>query len=187
MASHSDLRPGAAVKLNGEKLIILEVNQVQAGRGAAYYQTRLKNIKTGRVTENRFRSGENIDIITVSRRDYQYLYRESPNLVFMDVSTYDQIYVPENAIGDEIRFLKENEIVNLSFDGDEVLLVNMPQHVNLEVIDTEPGLRGDTATNVLKPAKLETGATIQVPLFVETGDIIRLDTREARYIERVTK
>ncbi len=185
MGSTSDLKVGAVLKYNNEKCVVLDFQHVQTGRGGAYYQTKMRNIKTGKIAENRYRSGETIEFVTVSRRDYQYLYKEGNNLCFMDVNTYDQIYIPLDSLGEEVRFLKENETVNLSFDGDEVLAVNIPLHVNLRVIQTEPGLRGDTATNVLKPATLESGAVINVPLFINEGDIVRLDSKTGGYIERV--
>ncbi len=185
MGSTQDFKVGVVLKYNGENCVIVDFDHVQTGRGGAYYQAKMRNIRTGRVAENRFRSGENVEVVSISRRDFQYLYRDGDFLVFMDINTYDQINVSVQSLGDEVRFLKENETVNLSFDGDEVLQVNMPLHVNLRVVQTEPGLRGDTATNVLKPATLESGATVNVPLFVNEGDIVRVDSKTGVYIERV--
>ncbi|MDX9790223.1 MAG: elongation factor P [Candidatus Kapaibacterium sp.] len=185
MATTSDFRVNAMIKHNNEIYSIVDFQHVQTGRGGAYYQTKMRNIKTGKIIENRFRSGENVEMVSVSRRNYQYLYSEGEHLVFMSLEDYEQIYVPIHAIGEEIRFLKDNENVIIAFNNDIVLSVDVPQHVNLRVISTEPGLKGDTATNVLKPATLETGAVIQVPLFICEGDIVRLDTKSATYIERV--
>ncbi|MBX3044921.1 MAG: elongation factor P [Candidatus Kapabacteria bacterium] len=185
MATTSDFKANAMLKYNNEIFSIVEFQHVQTGRGGAYYQTKMRNVKTGKIIENRFRSGETVDMVSVSRRNYQYLYKDGENLVFMNLDDYEQIYVPAHTIGDEIRFLKDNENVIIAFDNETVLSVDVPQHVNLRVIATEPGLKGDTATNVLKPATLETGAIINVPLFVNEGDLIRLDTKSETYIERV--
>lgn len=185
MATTSDFKLNSMIKFNGEIFSIVDFQHVQTGRGGAYYQTKLRNVKTGKIIENRFRSGENVDIVSVSRRNYQYLYRDGDHLVFMSLDDYEQIYVPVFNVGEEIKFLKENENVIIAFNDDIVLSVDIPQHVNLRVISTEPGLRGDTATNVLKPAIVETGASINVPLFINEGDLIRLDTKTSGYIERV--
>lgn len=185
MATTSDFKQNAMIKFNNEIFAIVEFQHVQTGRGGAYYQTKLRNVKTGKIIENRFRSGENVDMVSVSRRNFQFLYRDGEHLVFMSLEDYDQIYVSAAALGDEIRFLKDNENVIIAFNNETVLSVDVPQHVNLRVIATEPGLKGDTATNVLKPATLETGATINVPLFINVGDLVRLDTKTSGYIERV--
>lgn len=186
MATTSDFKVNAMIKFNNEIYSIIEFQHTQTGgRGSAYYQTKMRNVKTGKIIENRFRSGETVDMVSVSRRNYQFLYHDGENLVFMSLEDYDQIYVPSNILGNEIKFLKDNENVIIAFNNDTVLSVDVPQHVNLKVVATEPGLKGDTATNVLKPATLETGATINVPLFVNEGDVIRIDTRSSSYIERV--
>ncbi len=185
MATTSDFKINAMIKYNNDIFAIVEFQHVQTGRGGAYYQTKMRNVKTGKIIENRYRSGETVDMVSVNRRDYQYLYRDGEHLVFMSLEDYNQIYVPANIMGDEIKFLKENENVIIAFNDETVLSVDAPQHVNLRVVSTDPGLRGDTATNVLKPATLETGAVINVPLFVNEGDLIRLDTKNSMYIERV--
>lgn len=185
MATTSDFKVNAMLKYNNEIYAIVDFQHVQTGRGGAYYQTKMRNVKTGKIIENRYRSGENVDMVSVNRRNFQFLYKDGEHLVFMSLEDYNQIYVSATILGDEIKFLKDNENVIIAFNDDTVLSVDVPQHVNLRVISTEPGLRGDTATNVLKPATLETGASINVPLFVNEGDLIRLDTKTSVYIERV--
>jgi elongation factor P len=142
-------------------------------------------MKSGRFAENTFNSGETVEIIRVETRNYQFLYREGNNFIFMDAETYDQIYVDQTFVGDGAKFLKENQDLQIVFDGDDVMQVLMPAHVNLRITNTEPGLKGDTATNASKPATVETGTEIKVPLFVNEGDLIRLDTKNGAYIERV--
>jgi len=185
MGSASDLKKGAVVKYNGENCVVIETQHIKPGKGGAFYQTKMRNLRTGKVVENRFRSEENVDFVRVERRSYEYLYRDADQLIFMDLNSFEQISIPETSIGEEIRFLKENENVLLAFEGETVLSVDVPLHTNLRVIHTEPGVRGDTATNVTKPATLETGAEINVPIFINEGDLIRIDTREGTYIERV--
>ncbi len=185
MATTSDFKLNTMIKYNNEIYSIIDFQHVQTGRGGAYYQTKMRNVKTGKIIENRFRSGETVDMVNVSRSTYQFLYKDGDNLVFMNLDDYEQIYVPIKSLGEEIKFLKDNENVIIAFNDDTVLSVDVPQHVNLRVVSTEPGLRGDTATNVLKPATLETGAVINVPLFINEDDIVRLDTRTSTYIERV--
>ncbi|MCO5251352.1 MAG: elongation factor P [Candidatus Kapabacteria bacterium] len=185
MGSATDLKKGAVVKYNGENCVVIETQHIKPGKGGAFFQTKMRNIRTGKVVENRFRSEETVEFVRVERRSYQYLYKDGSDLIFMDVNTFEQIGIPDDTLGSEIRFLKENEIALLAFEGEAVLSVDVPQHVNLRVIHTEPGFKGDTATNVTKPATLETGAEIGVPIFINEGDLIRVDTREASYIERV--
>jgi len=185
MGSTSDLRKGAIIKYNGENCFILDVEFRKPGKGGAFFQVKMRNIRTGSSNEHRYNSGESIDFVRVERKDYQFLYKDGNNLVFMNNETYDQVYVSDTMVGDEFRFIKENENVMLLFEGDIVLDVNVPQHVNLRVTYTEPGFKGDTATNVKKAATVETGAEVQVPIFINEGDLIRIDTGTAAYIERV--
>ena len=145
----------------------------------------MRNIKTGKIAEHRFRSGETLEFVRVERHPYQYLYDDGQMLHFMDQNTYEQIPVEREKIGDEFKFLKENGEVQIAFEGDEVLSVELPMHVNLLITHSEPGVRGDTATNVTKPATLESGAVINVPIFINEGDVVRVDTRTGDYIERV--
>jgi elongation factor P len=145
----------------------------------------VKNLRTGKVLDNTFRSGETIEIVRVERRKYQYLYREGEFLVCMDNDTYEQINIPAVLFGDGVAYLKEAEEVELLFNGTEIINVDIPIFVNLKVVETEPGFRGDTATGAVKPAKLETGASINVPLFINVNDVLRVDTRTGGYMERV--
>jgi elongation factor P len=145
----------------------------------------MRNMKTGRLSEYRFRSGESIEFVYVERKNYQYLYRDGNTFYFMDMETFEQIPLDEDLVGNAVNFLTENQEVQINFVDGQPIGVELPPHVNLRVVQTEPGVRGDTATNVLKPAVLESGYTIQVPIFVNEGDLIRVDTRTGEYVERV--
>ncbi len=183
--STSDLRPGAIIIFNGEMNTVLESEHRTPGNLRAFYQVKMRNLRTGKTYENRFRSGESIEFVRVEKKDYQYLYADGNTLFFMDMQTFDQIPVDMELVGDAFKFLKENQDVTLAFVDNQVIFVELPPHVNLEIVHTEPGLKGDTATNVLKPATVESGAEVQVPLFINEGDFIRVDTRTGQYIERV--
>ncbi|MCX7879046.1 MAG: elongation factor P [Ignavibacteria bacterium] len=185
MGTTSDLRPGAVINFNGELHLVLESEHRTPGNLRAFYQVKMRNMKTGRLSEYRFRSGETIEFVYVERKDYQYLYRDGDNLYFMDTDTYEQIPIELQLVGDALDFLIENQEVQIAFVNGQPIGVELPAHVNLRVVHTEPGVRGDTATNVMKPAVLESGATIQVPLFINEGDLIRVDTRTHEYVERV--
>ncbi len=185
MGTTSDLRPGAVIKFNGENCLVLESEHRTPGNLRAFYQVKMRNLRTGKLLENRFRSGETIDFVRVEKHDYQYLYREGDNLIFMNNDTYEQVPVGADILGDAINYLKENQQVQIAFEDTTVLSVELPPTVNLRVTHTEPGLKGDTATNVLKPATVETGAQVSVPLFVNEGDLIKVDTRTGEYLERV--
>lgn len=185
MGTTADLKPGAFIKFNGELAQVLESTHRTPGNLRAFYQVKMRVVRTGRLMENRYRSGESIEFVRVEKKPYQYLYREGNMLVFMDQETYDQIHVQEEVVGDPIRFLKENQDVQISFEENNVLGVELPPNVNLRITHTEPGLKGDTATNVLKPATTETGATINVPIFVNEGDLVRIDTSNGDYLDRV--
>jgi len=142
-------------------------------------------MRSGKLSENRFRSGESIEFVRVERKNYQYLYRDGSNFIFMDTNNYEQIPVEAEKVGDYVDFMKENQEVQLAFHDNTVIEVELPPHVNLRVIHTEPGIKGDTATNVLKPATLETGTSVQVPLFINEEDLIRVDSKTGQYVERV--
>jgi len=179
------LRPGAVIKYNGELCVVLESEHRTPGNLRAFYQVKMRVQRTGKLLENRFRSGESIEFIRVERRTYQYLYRDGNSLYFMNLADYEQIPVDSELVGDSVKFLKENEEVQLAMVDGTVIGVELPPHVNLLVTHTEPGLKGDTATNVMKPAVVETGASIQVPLFINENDVVRIDSRTGAYIERV--
>lgn len=186
MADTSDLRNGLIIRFKNDLYTVVEFLHVKPGKGGAFVRTTVKNLKTGKVLENTFRSGESIDIVRVERRKYQYLFKESAGFVLMDNETYDQITVAEEYFGEGKVYLKEGiEVELLIDDKDQIINVELPVFVNLTVIETEPGFRGDTATNTFKPAKLETGAQITVPLFVNEGDMLKVDTRTGGYVERV--
>lgn len=183
----SDLRNGMVLRWNNDLYQVVEFQHVAPGNWRAFVRIKLKNLKSGKVFEDRVRAGADIEIVRIERRTMQFLYREGSDFVFMDNSTYDQFTVAENLVGDGARFLKENESADLVYDADrEVLLgVELPIFVTLAVTETTIAVRGDTATNVTKPATLETGAVIQVPGFVNEGDVLKIDTRTGEYIERV--
>lgn len=185
MADTSDFRNGLIIKFKNDLYTIVEFQHVKPGKGGAFVRTMLKNIRTGKVLDNTFRSGEGVDVVRVERRKYQYLYREGEFLVCMDNDTYEQINVPANLFGEGIGYLKESEEVEILFNGEEIVSVETPIFVILKVTSTEPGFKGDTATGAVKPATLETGAVINVPLFVNEGDVLRVDTRTGGYMERV--
>lgn len=185
MASTADFRNGLVIEFNDDLFTIVSFQHVKPGKGPAFVRTKLKSIKTGRVLDNTFSSGTKVNVARVERRPYQYLYRDDMGYYFMHLETFEQIHVNEEVI-DSPEFLKEGQNVEVVIhaDTDTVLSVELPQFVVVEVTYTEPGLRGDTANNALKQAKIETGGTIMVPLFVNVGDKIRIDTANRTYIER---
>ncbi len=185
MADTSDFRTGLIIKFKNNLFSIVEFQHVKPGKGGAFVRSMLKNLRTGKVLDNTFRAGESIEIVRVERRKYQYLFRENDFLVCMDNDTYEQLNVPVELFGEGVGYLKESEEIEILFNGSEIISVEIPIFVNLKVIETEPGFRGDTATGANKPAKLETGATINVPLFINVDDFLRVDTRTGEYVERV--
>ncbi len=185
MATTSDFRTGMTIRMDGELWTIVEFQHVNPGNWRAFVRAKLKGIKSGKVVEIRFRAGETIDVVRIEAKEYQYLYHDGSGFVFMDKETYDQISVDEAVVGEGARFLKESEDVKIMFNGNEIISLEMPITVQLKVIETVPGVRGDTATGAQKPAKVETGATVNVPLFINEGDFIKVDTRSGGYIERV--
>jgi elongation factor P len=185
MATTSDLSRGAFMRFNGELVQVLEYEHRTPGNLRAFYQVKMRNVRTGKLAENRFRAGEALDFVRVETKEFQFLYKEGDNYVLMENETYDQVYVDGVLFGDGEKFLKEGMNVTVSFDNTTPIAAEIPSSVELEVTYTEPGLQGDTATKTLKPATLETGAEIKVPLFVNIGEKIRVDTRTREYIERV--
>ena len=185
MADTSDFRNGLIIKFKNDLYSIVEFQHVKPGKGGAFVRSTLKNLRTGRVLENTFRAGEKVEVVRVERRKYQYLYSEGDMMVCMDNETYEQINVSKELFSDGLKFLKESEEVEILFNGSEIISVEIPIFINLKVVETEPGFRGDTATGAMKPAKLETGAQINVPLFINEGDVLKVDTRTGEYSERV--
>ena len=186
MADTSDFRNGLIIKYKNDPYVITEFQHVKPGKGGAFVRTTLKNMKTGKVLDNTFRSGESVEVIRVERRKYQFLYKESAGFVLMDNETYEQMTVQEDLFGDGADYLKEGTEVELLVDGqDQIISAEVPIFVFLKVTETEPGFKGDTANSALKPAKLETGVKVQVPLFINEGDVLKIDTRTGGYVERV--
>ncbi len=185
MAKSGDLSVGMFVKHNGELMQIIEYQHRTPGNLRAFYQAKMRNVKSGKLAETRYRADEEVETVRIEIRELQYLYEESDNLVCMDNDTFDQIDVEKSLFGDGIKFMKEGMIVQLSFQDENVIAAAPPNFVELEITYTEPGIKGDTATNTLKPATLETGASIMVPLFCNIGEKIRIDTRTQEYMERV--
>ncbi len=185
MATTSDFRNGLTIRMDGEIWTIVEFQHVNPGNWRAFVRTKLKNLKSGKVIETRFRAGETIDVVRIERKEYQFLYHDGSSLVCMDKDTYDQISVQEEIVGEGSKYLKDGENLEILFNGNEIIGVELPITVELEVIETVPGIKGDTATGGSKPAKVETGATVNVPLFINEGDVIKVDTRTGEYLERV--
>jgi elongation factor P len=187
IASTSEFRKGLKILVDNEPFIIVEFQHVKPGKGGAFVKTRIKSLVSGNVLDRTFRSGDKVELPDVEERQMQYLYKEGDSYHFMDTTTFDQIFVPEGHLGDAVNYLKEELVVGLSFYKGEALGVELPNFVNLKVAKTEPGVKGDTAQNATKPALLESGYTLQVPLFLEEGEVIRIDTRTGQYIERVSR
>ena len=185
MATTSEFRNGLVMQIDGELWSIVEFQHVKPGKGGAFVRTRIKNVKTGRVLEKTFRSGDKVDDVRLEKRPYQFLYRDGTDFHFMNSATFEQITVPDEVIGSAADFLKDNLDVEILFHGDEPLGIDLPIFVNLRITKSDPGVRGDTATGATKPATLESGATIYVPLFIEEGETVRVDTRTGEYVERV--
>lgn len=185
MPTTSDFRPGMVIRYNNDLWTVVEFQHVNPGNWRAFVRTRLKNIKSGKVVENRFRAGEAIDVVRIERKQYQFLYRDSAGFVFMDNETYEQIPVSDEVVGEGARFIKEGETVDILFDGSEITGMELPITVELAVVETVPGVKGDTASAGTKPAKVETGAAVNVPLFINEGDVLKIDTRTGEYLERV--
>ncbi|MCU0329719.1 MAG: elongation factor P [Candidatus Kapabacteria bacterium] len=186
MATTADLRVGAVIRYQGDLCVVLESVHRTPGNLRAFYQVKMRVIKTGKLKEERFRSGETIEFVRVETNNFQYLYRDADVFMFMDSATYDQIPVGADQVGDGAKYMKEGMEVQIARDEEgNVVTVTLPQNIALRVTHTEPGVRGDTATNVLKPATVETGAQVSVPLFVNEGDLIRVDTSTGGYLDRV--
>ena len=187
MATTADFRNGMTLRVDGNILEIVEFLHVKPGKGGAFVRSKLKNVRTGAVTEKTYRAGEKVTEVRLERRSMEYIYKDGDSYVFMDKGTFEQIPVPEDYLKDKLSFLKEGTLTTVLYAGEELVGVILPTFCDLVVTTTDPGLKGDTASGGSKPATLETGPVIAVPLFVNEGDVIRVDTRTKEYVERVGK
>lgn len=188
MADTGDIGVGSVIRFNGELVQIMEYQHRTPGNLRAFYQAKMRNLKTGKQTENRFRSGESVDIVRVEYKMMQFIYTEGDFAVVMDNETYEQTHIPMIMFGDSAQFLKEGMEVKVVFEeGETPILAEAPTFVEAQITYTEPGVKGDTATNTLKPAKIDTGTEIMVPLFVNEGEWVKVDTRTGAYVERIKK
>jgi elongation factor P len=183
--STNDLKNGMTLEIEGGLFQVVEFQHVKPGKGGAFVRTKLRNIRLGTTVERTFRADEKVEQAVIDKREMQYLYAEGDDLVFMDTSTYDQLQVPPASLGDAAGYLLEGNTAIMQMHGDEIVGVELPASVEMEVTYTEPGLQGDRSSAGRKPATIQTGLTIQVPLFVNTGDRIKVDTRSGEYLTRV--
>ena len=184
MASTADIRNGSVILHKNKRMKVIEFQHVKPGKGGAFVRTKLKDIQSGKIIDETFNAGHKLEFIRVEAKAMQFLYVDGGNHIFMDNETFDQINVATTAIGNKKNFLISGASVDLLFDDNEVLDIRLPSHVILEVLNTEPGFKGNTATGANKPATLETGYVINVPLFIDEGDKLRIDTRTGEYVER---
>jgi len=185
MASTADIRNGVVLNIDGQLWNVVEFQHVKPGKGGAFVRTKLKNVVTGKVVDKTYNAGAKIDIENVDRRDFQYLYRDGDDFVFMDTTDYEQINVPATVVGDAANFLLENQTATIALNNGNPLYVELPASVVMEITYTEPGLQGDRSNAGTKPATIETGYQIQVPLFVGQGTKVKVDTRTGDYLGRV--
>lgn len=186
MATTNDIKNGSVLNLDGQLWNVIEFQHVKPGKGGAFVRTKMKSIMSGKVVDRTFNAGTKVDFATVDRRDFQYLYKDGDGFVFMDTTDYDQVTVPASIVGDAANFMLENQTVTIATHDGDPLYVELPTSVVLEVTYTEPGLQGDRSSAGTKPATLETGHEIQVPLFLEQGTRVKVDTRDGSYLGRVT-
>lgn len=184
MISSNDFRSGVTIELDGSVWRVVEFLHVKPGKGSAFVRTKLKNVQSGNVVERTFRAGETVPQATIEKRTMQHTYKEGDQYVFMDMESFEEATLAPNKIGDRVKFIKEGMEVNILFWNEQVLEVELPTSVILEVTDTDPGVKGDTATGGSKPATVETGAQIMVPLFISIGERIKVDTRDGSYLGR---
>lgn len=185
MASTADIRNGVVLNIDKQLWAVIEFQHVKPGKGGAFVRTKLKNVVTGKTVDRTFNAGAKIETENVDRRDFQYLYNDGDAYVFMDVADYDQLTVPATVVGDASNFMLENQAVTVALHNGNPLYVELPASVTLQITYTEPGLQGDRSTGGTKPATVETGYQIQVPLFLETGTRVKVDTRTGDYLGRV--
>lgn len=186
VATTNDLKNGTTLRLDGGELWnVVEFQHVKPGKGGAFVRTKLKNVVSGKVVDKTFNAGAKVEIANVDRREMQYLYNDGDSFVFMDTETYDQINVPNEVVGDSANFLLESAMVTVAINEGNPLYIELPAAVEMEISQTDPGVQGDRSTGGTKPATLETGAVIQVPLFITTGERVKVDTRSGDYLGRV--
>jgi elongation factor P len=185
MAKVSDISKGTFVRYNNELATVLEYEHRTPGNLRAFYQVKFRNLKTGKLIEQRFRPDENIEIVRIMSRPQQYLYNDGSSIVCMDPETFEQFNLPVELLGDSIKYLKENIMIQVSFEGEDAVYAEPPTSVEVEITYTENGIKGDTATRTLKPATIDTGAEIRVPLFLSTGDKVKINGTTGEYMERV--
>lgn len=185
MYESSDLRKGLKIIIDGQPYIITDFQFSKPGKGQALYRCKLKNMITGYTIDRTYRSGDKFEPANLEERRMQYLYNDAEGYHFMDTKTYDQVTLSEDSVGDAKNFLQDNMEVDVLFFNETPISINLPNFVQLKVVKSDPGVKGDTATGATKPATLETGYTLQVPLFIEEGDILKIDTRTGEYVERV--
>ena len=183
--SAGEFRNGVTFEMDGKVMTVVEFQHVKPGKGGAFVRTKLKDIKTGRVVDYTFNSGTKFDSVRLETKKMQYLYNDGSDFYFMDNDTYEQMAIPAATVGEASKWLKENDEASLLYAGDELISIEPPMFVELEVTHTEPGFKGDTSTSTTKPATLETGIEVQVPTCIEIGDVLQMDTRDGRFIKRV--
>ena len=183
--STADFRNGMCIEYNNKLCTIVEFQHVKPGKGGAFVRMKMRDIKTGRVVDYTFNAGTKFDSVRLETKKMQFLYSDGTDFNFMDMSSFEQLSIPAETVGSAANWLKENDEATLMYAGDELISIEPPMFVELEVTETEPGFKGDTATNTTKPATLETGVTIQVPTFVEIGDVLQIDSRDGRFVKRV--
>jgi elongation factor P len=183
--STADFKNGMCIEYNGKLWTIVEFQHVKPGKGGAFVRTKMRDVRTGRIVDNTFNSGTKFDSVRMETRKMQYLYNDGSDFNFMDTNTYEQEAISADIVGDVAKWLKENDEVTLQYAGDELIGIEPMMFVELEVSETEPGFKGDTVQGSTKPATLETGATVQVPMYVEIGDVLQIDTRDGRFVKRM--
>ena len=184
MISVNEFKNGLTIEVDGELWRVVEFQHVKPGKGSAFVRSKLKNLRTGAVQEKTFRAGEKVNQAQIDRKKMQYLYADGDNYVFMDTTTYEQLELPGSQIEEELKYMKENMVVSIIMFGTETLGVELPNTVDLEVKETEPGIKGDTSSGGSKPATMETGLVVQVPFFVSEGDVLTINTSDGTYISR---
>ncbi len=185
MISTNDLRTGVTIELDGDVMSVVEFQHVKPGKGAAFVRTRLKNVKTGNVVERTFRAGEKVPRANLEKKEMQYMYGSGDEYHFMDQETYDQVAITAEKLGEATKWLKESMVIEVVMYQGSIIGIDLPNFVELKIVDTPPGVKGDTASGGGKPATLETGAVVSVPFFVNVDDVVRIDTRTGQYLDRV--